>query len=144
VEKNVSTTTTSPTNIIPTLDSQSILTSPIDQIGYIIRYYCTAPKSISNTTFAQMISIADTISRYQGNKSTLTQQITNDLNSVFNRFFPLGSTIINVTTTDNDDGSYNVTIGVSAVINGVNYSLGANVGVTTTGILTLKWTPQFN
>ncbi len=91
-----------------------------------------------------MISIADTISRYQGNKSTLTQQITNDLNSVFNRFFPLGSTIINVTTTDNDDGSYNVTIGVSAVINGVNYSLGANVGVTTTGILTLKWTPQFN
>lgn len=133
-----------PTPIIMTLDSQSVLTSPLDIMGYLLRYYMTAPKSVSNTAYPFMISIADTISKYQGNAASLGQQVTTDLTSVFNRFFPPGSSVINVSTEDNGDGTYNLTLQLSVSINGQSYALGADVSVNSAGILNLKWHPQLN
>ena len=135
---------TTPTNIIPTLDTQSILTNPKDIIGYILRYYFTAPKSVSNSTYNYMISFADTSSQYQGVATNLVTQVTRDLNTVLNRFFPAGATSVNVSSSDNGDGSYNLTVQVSTVVNGKSYALGSDVSVTSTGILNLKWHPQFN
>lgn len=135
-------TTSPPINAIFTLDSQSILTNPIDILSYVLRYYCTAAKSVSNTTFNQMISIMNTISKYQNNSNTLVQQVTNDLMSVFSRFFPSNSTIVNVTSSDNGDGSYNITIKLAVILNNTSYTLGSDVTVNSNGVLQLKWHPQ--
>lgn len=137
-------TTVTPINIVPTLDSQSILTDPRDILGYQLRYYCTAPKSVSNVTFNSMISIADTASRYQDNPEVMASQVTSDLNTVFNRFFPPGATTINVSTDDNGDGTYNLVIQMAVFVNGKSYTLGADITVTSTGIAVLKWHPQLN
>lgn len=129
-------------NIIPTLDSQSILTDPRDILGYIVRYYCTAPKTVSDTTSSYMISIADTISRYQAAPSNMIKQVTNDLQGILNRFFPVNASSVDVTSSTNPDGSYNLTIRLTAVSNGTSYSLGSDVTVNSAGILNLKWHPQ--
>ena len=132
-----------PIPIIPTLDSQSILKDPRDILAYVLRYYTTAPKSISDTTPNAMISIMDDISKYQGNQSTLISAVTTSLQSVYTRFFPMGSLSVDVSTSDNGDGSYNVTILLSVILNGVNYTIGGDVSVSNTGILQLKFHPSF-
>lgn len=137
-----STITPAPINIIPTLDTQSILSDPRDILAYQLRYYCTAPLSVSNSTAGAMISIADTASRYQGSSETMVKQVTKDLTSVYNRFFPIGATIVNVSSSDNANGTYNLTIALAVNVNNTSYTLGADVSVNQNGILSLKWHPN--
>ena len=135
---------TSVTNIIPTLDTQSILKNPSDILAYVIRYYFTAPKSVSNSTFDFMVSFADSASKYQNVIANLVSQVQKDLMGVFNRFFSAQATTVNVTPQDNGDGSYNITVECSTVVNGKNYALGGDITVNNTGVLQIKWHPQFN
>lgn len=128
--------------IIPTLDSQSILMDPRDILSYIIRYYCTAPKSVSNTAYNYTISLTDTISKYQGNRSQLKQYVTNDLQEVLNRFYPVNTSSIDISTEENDNNSYNVVIKISVIKDGRSYSIGADVSVSANGILQPKWHPN--
>jgi hypothetical protein len=135
---------TTPINIIPTLDLQSILSNPTDILGYVIRYYTTAPQSISDTTPHAMISLANDVSRYQNSPDTLVGAVTRSLQSVLQRYFPAPSQVtVDVSTSDNGDGSYDLTILLAVTTNGNNYSLGANVSVNATGRLQLKFTPNF-
>lgn len=131
------------TNIIPTLDSQSVLVNPSDQLAYILRYYFTAPKSVSNTSLNYMISFADTASRYQNVATDLITQVTQDLMGVYNRFFPPQATTVNVSAENNGNGTYNITVQVSTVVNGTSYALGSDVTVNATGVLQIKYHPQF-
>jgi hypothetical protein len=135
----MSTTTT----ILPTLDSQSILTNPVDILSYIIRYYCTAPKSISDTTPTLMISLADDVSRYQNDSGMLINIVTTALQSVLNQYFPSpnASSTVDVSTSDNGDNTYNLTIQLVATVNGAVYTIGADVSVNSAGILLLKFHP---
>ncbi len=139
-------TTTAPTPIILTLDSQSVLSNPIDIIAYVLRYYLTAPKSVSDTTYAAMISFADTASRYQDNLNVTAQSVITDLSAVFNRFFNAtnnGGSSIDVTPTDNGDGTYNLTIAITVSVQGRSYALGADVSIDNTGVLAIKYHPSF-
>jgi len=133
------------TVIIPTLDSLPILTDPRDILGYTIRYYATAPKSVSDTTPKYMISLADTVSKYQSDPDALANRVIADLQIVLNRFFfsPNASTSVDVSTSDNGDGTFNLTIQIAAMLNGNPYTLGASVSVNSTGILQLKFHPSF-
>jgi len=133
--------TVTPTPVIPTLDSISIIQDPRDILSYVLRYYATAPKSVSDSTPDAMISLADTTSRYQANPNTMAVQVTTDLTTVYNRFFPPGSLSVIVDTADNGDGSYNITIQLAVILNAVSYTLGADVSVNSTGLLQLKWHP---
>ena len=136
--------TASPIPILPCLDTQSILNDPRDILAYIIRYYVTAPKSVSDTTPFSMISLADDISRYQNSPSTIVSKVTEALQQTLANYFPKpdASASVDVTTSDNGDGSYNLTIRVAAsTVNGT-FSLGADVGVGSTGILQLKFHPN--
>jgi len=135
---------TTPVNIIPTLDLQSILSNPTDILGYVIRYYTTAPKSVSDSTPRVMISLANDVSRYQDSPDTLVTVVTQSLQRVLFRYFPAPSQVtVDVSTNDNGDGSYNLTILLAVMTNGNNYSLGANVSVNSTGLLQLKFTPNY-
>lgn len=136
-------TAATPISIIPTLDTQSILTDPRDILAYILRYYAMAPKSVSNSTPALMISLADTVSRYQANADYLAEMVAQDLNGVYNRFFAPGTTTVDVSSTDNGDGSYNLTISLAVLQNTQTFMLGASVTVNQSGILNLKWHPAF-
>ena len=136
--------TMSGTPIIPCLDTQSLLVDPRDILSYVLRYYTTAPKSVSDTTPYAMISLADDISRYQDNQNNLSRAVTTALQSVYTRFFDPGTTSVDVSTSDNGDGSYNLTIQLSVGKNGVPYTLGANVAVSNNGILQLKYHPSLN
>jgi hypothetical protein len=129
--------------MIPTLDTQSILSDPRDILGYQLAFYTRTPKSVSDTTPWAIVSMADAISRYQYNQSALVAAVTQDLKSVYARFFtpPAGSVSVDVSTSDNADGTYDVTINLSAVSNGVPYTLGADVTVNAAGSLHLKYHP---
>lgn len=128
--------------IIPTLDTQQILQDPRDILSYQLRYYTTAPKSVSDTTPNEMISLMDDISKYQYNSGSLVNAVSNSLQTVYNRFFPPGATTVNVSPSDNGDGTYDIVIQISVILSGSIYSLGANVSVNTTGVLQLKWHPS--
>ena len=134
----------SETPIIPCLDTQSILSEPRDILAYVLRYYTTAPKSVSDTTPYAMISLADDVSRYQGNPSHLANAVNKALLTTYSRFFDPGAVSVDVSTEDNGDGSYNVTILLSVIRNGTTYTLGADVAVGNNGILQLKWHPSLN
>ena len=127
--------------IIPTLDTAPILTDPRDILGYVLRYYTTSAKSVSDSTAPGMISFMDDISRYQNDPSLLCNEVTKSLQSVYGRFFDPRTTTILVTSGDNGDGTYNITIQLSVIQNGSSYTLGADVTVSKTGILQLKWHP---
>jgi hypothetical protein len=135
---------TTPINIIPTLDTQSILTDPRDILAYVLRYYCTAPKSVSNSTYGQMISFADTASKYQSNVSNMVSHVTSDLKSVLQRFFKGNVLTVDIGADDNGNNTYDIVIQLAVTVNNVNYSLGANVSVGSTGILNVTWHPQLN
>lgn len=139
-----SSTAATPTAIIPTLDTQSILANPKDIMAYVLRYYFTAPKSVSNTTYAMMASFAETASRYQSVPSNLVAQVEADLQNVYNRFFPIESTTVNISSSDNGDGSYNIIVQVSTIQNGTSYALGSDVSVNANGVLEIKWHPNLN
>lgn len=132
-----------PIAIIPTLDSQSILTDPRDIMGYVLRWYVTAPKSISDSTPRQMISIIDTISRYENDKSTLIAKVTEELQGVFNNYFANGTASVDTTANDNGDGSYNLTITLAVVQANSTTTLGADISTDSTGMVSLKWHPSF-
>lgn len=134
----------SPIPIIPTLDTCPILTDVRDILAYILRYYTTAPKSVSDTTPRQMISLMDDISKYQGDKSLLVSKATYALQTVYSQFFPQDASSVDITTSDNGDGSYNLIIQLTATVNGSTYTVGGNVSVSNTGILQLTWHPSLN
>ena len=136
--------TTTPIPIIPTLDVQSILDDPRDILAYILRYYVTAPKSVSNSTPAAMISFADTASRYQSDSNVLSSAIIKDLSSVYGRFFDLNATTIDVSTQDNGNGTYNVTILLATIKNNTSYTLGASISVDNTGAINIKYHPNLS
>ena len=129
-------------NIIPTLDSQSILTDPRDILGYTLRFYCSTARSVSDNMYYNIVSIQDTISRYQNNPTSLATQVTKDLTNVLNRFYPSGASNVDVSTSSNGDGTYNLKIQLSVITNGSSYALGADVSVNSNGMLSLKWHPQ--
>jgi hypothetical protein len=132
-----------PISIIPTLDSQSLLVDPRDKLAYVVRWYATAPKSVSNSTPNAMISLADTTSRYQSDSSQMIKAVTDDLQGVFSRIFPsrVANVSVDVSASDNGDGSYNITLQLAVSQNGTNYTIGADVTVDNTGLLIPKWHP---
>ena len=131
------------TQILPCLDTQNILNDPRDILAYVIRYYTTAPKSVSDTTPNLMISLMDDISRYQNTPSTLISAVTTALQTVLGNYFPLPTSAVsvNVSTNDNGNGTYNLTIELAINTNNNNYTMGADVSVNSTGILQLKFHP---
>lgn len=130
-----------PISIVPTLDVISVLTDPRDILAYVLRWYTTVPKSISDSTPAQIISMTDAISRYQDNPRRLTDAIMSDLRNVYSNYFGPNSTTVDVSTSDNGNGTYNVTIQLATTSNGSTYALGSSVTVDGTGALQLKFHP---
>ena len=136
-------TVTTPIPIVPTLDAQSILSNPQDILAYQLRYYITMPLSVSDTTSGLMISLADTVSRYQAIEGNLVRSVTDDLTTVYSRFFPqTGSLTVDVTTSDNGDGTYNITILLAVIVNGQSYTLGSDVTVGAAGNMVLTYHPN--
>jgi hypothetical protein len=130
--------------IIPTLDTQGILSDPRDIMAYILHYYTTAPKSVSDSTPASMISLLDDISTYQSNANALANAATRSLQAAFANFYPASSgnsASVTVETSDNGDDTYNLIIQVSVRVNTVPYTLGADVSISPTGTLQLKYHP---
>lgn len=133
-----------PTPIIPNLGPMSIISSPVDILAYVIRYYTTAPKSVSDATHDLMISLADDVSRYQSDPNNLISVVTTSLQSVYNRYFPGRSITVDVSANDNGNGTYNITIQVSVILDGINYTLGSDVQVNRNGVLLLTFHPTLN
>ena len=128
--------------MIPTLDRQPLLTHPTDILSYVLRWYTTSPKTISDTTPTAIISIIDTISRYQSNPSTLASKVASDLYSVYGNYFPVGTTTVDTSTSDNGNGTYNLTISISTIQGGSPYSIGVDITVGNSGILQFTPHPQ--
>lgn len=106
-------------------------------MAYILRWYATVPKSVSDTTPPGMISIADDISRYQDNRSVLCEAVSNALQKVYGNFFTQPS--VNVSWSDNSDGSYNIEIALSVIVNGVTYTLDGDLSVNNQNQIVLTY-----
>lgn len=134
--------TANPTPIVPTLEGLGILSDPQDILAYVLRWYVTVPKSISDSTPDHIISIADSTSRYQNNPTRLVEAVRNDLMGVYTRYFGPGSSTIDISVNDHGNGTYDIIIQIAAIVAGKSHTLGSNVTVGQDGAITLKFHPS--
>lgn len=126
------------TPVVPTLSKTTFLTDPSDSIAYIIRHFCSAPKSVTETTWSSNISIEDIISRYSGSIDTICSQAQQALATVFNRIYGNGSTTVTVTYQTTNQIDYAIVISVLVGYNNNIYSISSNITVNSNGQLILS------
>lgn len=121
--------------VIPTLETTTFLTDPVDKIAYILRQFAAFPKSGSDTYYRETISLSDILSTHGHRQEHVVAPITDALMSVYTRIFGPGATTVNVTTEPLSGGRYNIVISVRAVENGTSYGLVGNIRVDDDGNL---------
>lgn len=105
------------------LGNAFVITSPTTIIPLVLRNFFSVPKSAVNTFQDMVISLPDIISRYGYDKNQITTPIFNALNTVFNRIFPTAAVNVDVTTVDQENGAYDISISVIVTINGMAYTV---------------------
>ena len=123
---------------VPTLSSVTFLTNPPDVIAYVLRHFCSSPKSVNETLIEYTISMMDIISRYGDDVDAVCVQTIQSLTQAFTNIYGVGSTTVEATPQTSDNVNYSIEINVSITYNGQTYSIANTVTTDSNGRLILN------
>lgn len=126
-----------PIPAIPTLGATTLLTDPGQIIAYVIRQFCTTPRSISTIYQDSVISLGDILSRASNDSTAATQQAQIALTKVFGSIFGNGSINVSVTSEQVTSATYSLLIVVQVNYNNTIYGISNTVQVNN-GVLVLE------
>ena len=114
--------------VVPTLGVTTFLTDPTKIMAYVLRQYVTAPKTATYVWTDEIISLTETLSRFEDIQENVREPISRDLTSALNRIFDNDQTQVQVETERREDNiSYNVVINMTVFKNGQPFTLSDNV-----------------
>ena len=125
-----------PTPIIPVLMSDiSRLTKPVDILKHILQHYTHAPKNINDSFAEQEISLVYDLAHSGHDTTAIEALTTRSINSVLGRYFESYSSDVTVTLRDSNDGYYDLTFDLIAIVDGASHSISENFKVDRDGNL---------
>ncbi len=120
-----------PIPCVPTLGATTFLTDPSEIIAYVVRHFCAAPQSASNTYFDITYSLGDILSRYSYAANAVITPITTALMQILTNIFgTTGFPTVTVTTSFDTDTTYTITIFVQVLISGVFHTIDPTISVS--------------
>ncbi len=108
---------------VPTLGATPYLTNPQDQIAHYIRQYAEQPRSVSDTFYDEIISLAAVLSANGHDRLAVAVPINRDIRRVLQSQFPGSNISVNVTTEETSASTYVIYLNVVVSIGGVNYAV---------------------
>lgn len=116
--------------VILTFGSHFAITKPQTKIDYVLKMYALSPRSMSNTHYANAISLGERIASYGDDMTQITVPVEKDLHAELTRVFPDATEIdVDVTTEARDARNYSLIIKPTVTINGLTYSVSRALSV---------------